>query len=231
MNILLIDDDQNIYNLLKAYMNRDFELKYAKNLEVARELIKKNRLDLILLDIQIESENGLEFFLEMKEELQKKSISVFLLSQVQDIKVKLEAFQFGALDYIVKPFEPLELIARINAKKNTQVNSDIFDLDDLSFNLKNNTITVNNSDIQEALTVTPIEFRLLHFLAQKEERIFSRKELLECIWPEDLHVVDRVVDQHISRLRKKLKNSHFTIKTHPNIGYSLVNLYKNKQAS
>ena len=227
MNLLLVDDDKNIFNLLKAYMLNEDRLIYLSNLENVILTLESDLIDLVILDIQIGESNGLEFFSNNKDFFHARKIPVFLLSQVQNIKSKLEAFQFGAQDYIVKPFEPLELLARVKAKLIQPLHSPkTFQKGDLIFDGNSNALKIKTHNELTYIPLTPTEFKLLFYLAQREGRVFSRNELLDYVWSNNCEVVERVIDQHISKIRTKIKQSDYTIRTHFGLGYSFEPLQK-----
>ncbi|MFG1486429.1 response regulator transcription factor [Halobacteriovorax sp. RZ-2] len=221
-NYLLIDDDIRIYNLMKVYLNSDENLHYLESTEAVQQTLEENKIDIVIIDIHLEESDGLNYFVEQRDIFTKYNIPVFIISQNTDLVMKLKAFQFGVDDYIEKPFEPLELFARIRAKvqKNNK-SSDTLSLGDLVFNLQSRTLVMKGQQGHEDILLSTLEFNLLLFFAKSPEVIHSREGLLDNVWGNKLDVTDRTIDHHISNLRKKVKsNSHF-IRTHFNLGYSL----------
>jgi DNA-binding response OmpR family regulator len=224
LNYLLIDDDIKVYNLLKIYLNPGEQLFYRENLEEVQAFIQEKEIKLVLLDINLENANGLEFFSLNKDFFQDQEVQVFFLSQIQDIKSKLEAFQFGAQDYIVKPFEPLEIMARIRSRMSSQDKGQFVKKGDLLFDLFSNSVSLMAEGKKHPIELSATEFKLLYYLAKREGQVFSRQQLLDQVWGANLDVIDRTVDQHISKLRKKVKSKDYIIKTNFNLGYSFAPL-------
>jgi DNA-binding response OmpR family regulator len=222
LNYLLIDDDIKVYNLLKIYLNPGEQLFYLENLDDALKYIQEKEIKLVLLDINLEGANGLEFFSQNKDFFQDQEVQVFFLSQIQDIKSKLEAFQFGAQDYIVKPFEPLEIMARIRSRMSSHAQGQFVKKGDILFDLYSNNLSLMVDGKKLPIELSATEFKLLYFLAKREGQVFSRQQLLDQVWGANLDVIDRTVDQHISKLRKKVKSKDYSIKTNFNLGYSFA---------
>jgi DNA-binding response OmpR family regulator len=222
LNYLLIDDDIKVYNLLKIYLNPGEQLFYLENLDEALKYIQEKEIKLVLLDINLEGANGLEFFSQNKDFFQDQEVQVFFLSQIQDIKSKLEAFQFGAQDYIVKPFEPLEIMARIRSRMSSHAQGQFVKKGDILFDLYSNNLSLMVDGKKLPIELSATEFKLLYFLAKREGQVFSRQQLLDQVWGANLDVIDRTVDQHISKLRKKVKSKDYSIKTNFNLGYSFA---------
>jgi DNA-binding response OmpR family regulator len=221
-SILLVDDDIRVFNLITPYLNPDEKLFYSQDTDDVMEKIQTHGIKLVILDINLDKEDGLKYFSQFKEQFLQAGVSVFFLTQDTSIHSKVSAFQFGADDYLVKPFEPLELIARIRAKLvKSNLDQNIIHKGDLEFNMDSRTLWLNSYNGREQIDLSATEFKLMYFLAKREGRVFSRNELLETVWGEQLNVTDRTIDQHISRLRKKVKSQSFLIKTHFNEGYSL----------
>lgn len=224
--IILIDDDYDIFNLIRQAFSTEFELSYAEYLNEGESLIKKNDYDLVLLDETLPDGFGTELCYKLKNELGFKNLQIIMLTQCKELKDKLHAFDSGADDYISKPFEPLELLARINArlrgKSNNQGN--LLEKYDLKLELTNQSLLVENreSGQWEAVSLTPIEFKILFQLIKDEGQVKSREELLESVWGKGQNVIDRTVDQHVSKLRKKLILSRMTVKSLHKKGYLLA---------
>ncbi len=224
MKFLLVDDDINIFNLLKTYARPDEELFYHPTIGGVKSIIEKEDIRLLLLDINLGDENGLRFFSENKNYFKEKSIFVFFISQNQDIKSKLEAFEFGAQDYIIKPFEPLEVMARVRSRLASEKVETLFKKGDLVIDVNANSASIQNEEGKIKLELSATEFKLLCFLARREDQVFNRQQLLDQVWSSDKDVSDRTVDQHISKLRKKMKSKIYGIKTSFSLGYSFTKL-------
>jgi len=223
--IILIDDDYDIYDLISHLLSKEFDLSYAEYLNEGEALIKKNQYDIVILDETLPDGRGSELCHKLKNELDLQDIQIIMLTQRKDLKDKLNAFDAGADDYISKPFEPLELLARINARlRGASTNVNLLEKYDLKLELTTQTLLVENRESSqwEDVSLTPIEFKILYQLIKDDGVVKSRVELLESVWGKGQNVIDRTVDQHISKLRKKLGPSKMTVKSLHKKGYLLV---------
>jgi len=219
--VLLIDDDAEIFNLVKSYARDSFALHYGPSLKASLEYLDSNRPDLIVLDIELGDGNGIEFFVKNRARLEEQDISVLMLSGNTQLQKKLESFELGALDYINKPFEPMELMARIKGiLKRKQKTATVFTKKDITVELQSNKVTVEHEGKKSRLDLSPLEYKLLILMMKQEDRVFSREQLMDLVWGPELNVTDRTVDQHISKLRKKLTSHFYHIKTEHRMGYS-----------
>ncbi|AYF44020.1 PhoB family transcriptional regulator [Halobacteriovorax sp. BALOs_7] len=222
-NYLLIEDDIRIHNLIKVYLNSDEKLHCYQGTKDIHKVLEQVKVDIALIDIQLEDEDGLAFFMEKREIFDKNNIPVFILSQNKDLVTKLKAFQFGVDDYIEKPFEPLELFARIRRKvSKNQNNSQDLSIGDLTFNVLNRTLFLDGHDGIEEIKLSTIEYSLILYFAMSPNIVLSRETLLNEVWADKENVTDRTIDHHISNLRKKVKSNKYHIKTHFGLGYSFA---------
>ena len=146
-----------------------------------------------------------------------------MLTSKKELKDKLTAFNSGADDYVIKPFEPLELLARAQARLRDNA-SEIAEgseitRGDLDLDLTTQGVVLNKNNEKIKLDLTPIEFKILYFLSKVPGDVYNRRDILKNVWGENNHVIERTVDQHISKLRKKLDNSAYTIKSLHKQGY------------
>ncbi len=223
--ILVIDDDQDILALVKHTLSREFEVTFAEYIADAEALISRNEFDLIVLDEILPDGLGSELCQRIKNTTGKEALPVIMLTQRKELKDKLNAFDAGADDYISKPFEPLELLARVHARLRV-INgstSSTLEREDLKLEVTAQSLhLVSESGTEEEVALTPIEFKILYHLAKEEGVVRSRSELLETVWGKNQNVIDRTVDQHVSKLRKKIENSRLTVKSLHKKGYLLA---------
>ncbi|RJE49180.1 MULTISPECIES: response regulator transcription factor [unclassified Dehalobacter] len=220
--ILVVDDDKNICKLMDLYLKKTgYDTIMCHDGSSAIDLLQKTKVDLVLLDIMIPSINGWEVCKLLKME---KDIPVIMVSARDMVSDKVAGFDAGADDYIVKPFEPEELLARVKVrlKPHTQPQEN-----------KGNIITIHNLIIDmnqyqasidgQGVELKPKEIQLLSFLAQNKNIVFTREQLLERIWDYSYLGDTRTVDVHIKCLREKLKNDStgWEIKTIWGVGYKL----------
>lgn len=217
--ILIVDDDEYIRNLVISLLMREgFKTIAAENGSTALELLNKEDCDLAIVDIMMPVMNGYLLTTEIRKEY---DIPIILLTAKSQIEDKEKGFESGTDDYLIKPFEPKELIFRVNALlrrygKSGEANIKI---GTLFINKKSYEVKMNNKTFMLPLK----EFELLSFLATHPNQVFSRGHLIEKIWGLHFEGDERTVDVHIKRLRERFANiaDDFIIKTIRGVGYSL----------
>src|SRR6266536_2403993 len=217
--ILVVDDDPHIRELASLFLRNDgFEVYEASDGADALAKIDSVKVDLAVIDIMMPKMDGWELCQELKASF---DIPVLMLTAKGETSQKLKGFQLGTDDYLVKPFEPLELVARVKAllKRYRIESSQTIQIGELSMDRK----TYQIIDDGENLTLPLKEFELLFKLASYPGRTFSREQLIEDIWGYDFHGNDRTLDVHISRLRERFpEDKHsFKITTIRGLGYRL----------
>lgn len=219
--ILLIDDDNDIHQIINHYLSKHFHIESAFNLKEGQEkLLEDNDFCYVILDEVLPDGRGSEF---CKSFLVKYKIPVISLTSQTSLEDRLNAFDSGVDDYLAKPFEPLELLARINAKLRSisedSISSDFFEKEGLLFEIAAARLYFIDENGKIEIQLTPIEYKILYLLARKENDVFSRDDILENVWGENSYVVDRTVDQHVSKARKKISKTIYTIKSAHGKGY------------
>lgn len=206
--ILIVEDDIEIAEILTAYLQKaGYTVSHAENGALALELYATSSPDLIILDVRMPVMDGWQVLAEVRR---RGNTPVIMLTASDDDVDKLSALRIGADDYVVKPFNPAEVVARVQAVlRRTQVvtrANDIFSTQTLSINLQQHSVIVkpHGTDIAPRLTTT--EFRLITQFVREPSRVFSRDELLELCFPES-DTLPRTVDSHISKLRRKLDDA------------------------
>ena len=222
--ILVVEDDPGIARAVKAYLEREgFEVTAAaEGLHALRHALAEPPT-LIVLDWMLPDLDGLEF---MKQLRQKQRTPIIMLTARTEENDRILGLEFGADDYVMKPFSPRELVARVKAvlrrtEGTVQGNPDMLVTGPLVIDLVKHTVT--RDDVPLELTV--LEFNLLHTMASQPGRVFSRDELLSRVWGTDFVGVDRVVDVHVSHLRRKLGDdpeAPTLVLTVRGIGYKLA---------
>lgn len=223
LKILVADDDNDILELLHYNLVKEgYSVVTANNGEEAVKIAKKDRPDLVLLDIMMPVMDGVEACRQMREIPELKNVHIMFLTARSEEYSEVAAFNVGANDFINKPIKPRALMSRIsaifrrqNATENN-VNSLNIQIGDLSIDKGSYTVKRNN----DIYTLPKKEFELLYFLAKKPNKIFTREELLKNIWGEDVYVLARTVDVHIRKLREKLGEDY--IKTVKGVGYKFI---------
>ena len=222
--ILVVEDDKSISDLITLHLKKnDFEYLVVHNGEDALSHLNNFMPDFIILDWMIPGLSGLEVLRRIRNKQEYKNLPILMLTAKNSEQDKIISFESGLDDYITKPFLPSELIARVKAilKRTSQLNQD---QDNLIFNeIKINIVQKKAYRGDRKLNLGPTEFNILYFLLKNKQRVFSREQILNKIWPNQVNVELRTVDVHIRRLRKELNQNKDKdlIRTVRSAGYSL----------
>lgn len=219
--ILIVDDDLAVQSLLdRFFAYNNYQTEIASNCEIARKKLRSFQPDLVILDINLTDDTGLN----LCQEISKNDVLIVVLSSMRDNSYVLEAFTKGADDYVTKPFDLQILKARIEAlfrrchnALEPSINKNSIIIDNLEINFYRREVILNDTSI----SLTALEFELLYFLANNPNRVWDRGELISAIWNKnDYEGDDRKVDIHVGRIRKKIgdKDGEF-IKTVWGRGY------------
>jgi DNA-binding response OmpR family regulator len=223
--ILVIDDDTDILKVISANLKLEgYDVITAETGLEAYDLISGANPDIIILDLNLPDIDGIQLCNKIRKE--NMDIPVIMLTARDAVSDKVLGLECGADDYIVKPFNFLELSARIksclrryNFKDNKLNSKDVVNIKSLTIYPQKREAYINN----EKINLTRTEFNLLMFLIENSDRICSRNEIKENLWKgKDIYNWSRTIDVHINHLRKKLKN-HVVIESAPGIGYILKN--------
>lgn len=218
--ILIADDDTNICELLRLYIEKEgFEVEIAHDGKEAMELFEKSDPALIMLDIMMPELDGWQVCREIRK---KSQCPIIMLTAKGEVFDKVLGLELGADDYIVKPFETKEVVARIRAVLRRSGMTDGGQVkevkyDKLSINLTNYELKVNGKQID----TPPKELELIYHLASNPTRVLTRNQLLDEVWGFDYYGDSRTVDVHIKRLREKLEgvSDKWSLKTVWGVGY------------
>ena len=218
--VLIVDDDPNINQLIKLYLEKEgYETETAERGDDALNLFKKNPPQIVLLDLMLPGMDGWQVCREIRK---ISTIPIIMLTAKDETFDKVLGLELGADDYMTKPFDPKELIARIKAvMRRTQIAvapERELAFPNLVINMSTYLVTYNGKDIE----MPPKEIELLYFLAAHPNKVFTRDQLLEQVWGFDYFGDSRTVDVHIKRIREKLPGSEeygWQIKTVWSVGY------------
>ena len=219
--VLIADDNKQIVSILSEYCKKNnFIVSTVFDGEAALKEIEENEFDIILLDVMMPKKDGFDVCREVRT---FSNVPIIMITARGEDYEKIMGLEIGADDYIVKPFSPGEIIARINAilRRITPKNDDsekIFSFDNLEIDLNNFTVKINN----EIISLTKKEIEILWTLATNQNKVFTRENLLDLIWGFDYFGESRTVDTHIKRLRAKMDNyehKKWNIKTIWGVGY------------
>ena len=225
--ILIVDDDYNIAELISLYLTKEcFETKIVGDGEEALRVFPEFQPNLILLDLMLPGIDGYQVCRELRSTSQ---VPIIMLSAKGEIFDKVLGLELGADDYIIKPFDSKELVARVKAvlrryqppvqtpaSSVTEQHGNFVEYPDLIVNLTNYSVIYNGHSIE----LPPKELELLYFLASSPNQVFTREQLLDHIWGYEYIGDTRTVDVHIKRLREKIKgNDKWALTTVWGIGY------------
>ncbi len=218
-NILVVEDDRNISDLIRMYLDKEgFEARIAYDGGKAVEEFEKQKPDLVLLDIMLPVLDGWGVCAKIRE---KAKTPIIMLTAKGDVGDRITGLEMGADDYIVKPFEMKELMARINAVlRRSEIPDDTkkrLTFDKLVIDLDSYELIVDGKKID----TPPKELELLYHLASTPNRVYTRNQLLDEVWGFDYFGDSRTVDVHIKRLREKVENvsDQWELKTVWGVGY------------
>ena len=209
-NILVVDDEQEIADLVEIYLVSDgYKVFKASNAQDGLAILYKEDIHLVLLDIMMPGMNGLEMCKKIRE---TNNIPIIMLSAKSTDLDKILGLGTGADDYVVKPFNPLELTARVKSqlRRYTQLNpnSNVHESSKNEISIRGLTINKDNHKVtvyDEEIKLTPIEFDILYLLASNAGKVFSTDEIFEKVWNEKVYEANNTVMVHIRRLRGKMK--------------------------
>ncbi len=219
MKLLVVDDEELIRNVIKEYAKiENYEVDEAADGDEAAEKALENDYDVIIMDIMMPKRDG---FSAIKEIKQEKDTPVIVLSARTMEEDKLNGFDLGIDDYVIKPFSPKELIARIKAVTKRQKEEDIIEVGTIKLSNLTREVTIDN----EVISLTHTQFELLKLFLTNLNIALSREIIINKIWGYDYEADDRTIDAHIKLLRSKLKTYRDNIKTIRKVGYKFE--YKN----
>ena len=207
-NILVVDDDKEIVSAIEIYLKKEgYNIIKAYNGNEALEKVKENEIHLIILDIMMPEKDGLETLEELRKD---KSIPVILLSAKSEDYDKIGGLNQGADDYITKPFNPLELIARVNSQIRRYVsfgamekkdNKNIYKTGELILDDETKKVTVDGKEVK----LTATEFNILKFLLINKGKVYSIPEIYENVWQEEGFGAENIIAVHIRHIREKIE--------------------------
>lgn len=219
LKILVVDDEMDILEIIRHTLNKEgFEVHVAANGFQAVEQAKKIKPELILMDVMMPVMDGMEACRQLKENPDTKNIAIVFLTARSEEFAELAGFEAGADDYISKPIRPRVLLSRLKAilRRRNALQSpshETMNFGDLVIDRERFVVEYKRQSLQFPRK----EFELLSFLASKPGRVFSRDEILENVWGNEVLVVDRTIDVHVRKIREKLDDRF--IQTVKGVGY------------
>jgi DNA-binding response OmpR family regulator len=226
--ILVVDDDKDIRNMIKIYLQNDnYNVILAKDGSEALEMIENAKVDLVVLDIMMPGMDGMETCMKIREKY--KMPIIFLSAKGEDMD-KIMGLSAGGDDYLTKPFNPMELTARVKANirrvdifdkiEGDDDKEDIITIDNLTINIDTHQVFYKDEEIH----LTKTEFDILKLLASNRGMVFSIEKIYNKVWKDEFFVTDNTVTVHIRKLREKLKDDYKNpkyIKTIWGVGYKI----------
>lgn len=207
-NILVCDDDKEIAGAIEIYLSKEgYNILKAYDGKQCLEILEKNTIHLIILDIMMPKMDGTEALRKIREE---KTIPVIMLSAKSEDEDKISGLNLGADDYVTKPFNPLELIARVNSciRRYTKLGmidqeetQNIYQTGELRIDDTLKKVTVDDNEIK----LTPTEYHILKFLLQNKGKVYSIAQIYENVWEEEAYGAENIIAVHIRHIREKIE--------------------------
>lgn len=218
--VLIVDDEASIREMIVVALEMaDFNCIEAANAQEALIEIVDHRPDMILLDWMLPGTNGIELARRLRRNESTRDVPIIMLTAKADEDNKIHGLEVGADDYIVKPFSPRELVARLKGvlRRTNPLGVDSqVEVEGLILDPVSHRVTSNN----DSVNLGPTEYKLLQFFMTHQNRVYTRPQLLDQVWGGNVYVEDRTVDVHIRRLRKSLGNQHdYLVQTVRGAGY------------
>ena len=236
-NILVVDDDKEIVKAIEIYLGKEnYKIIKAYDGEQALEKIKENEIQLVILDIMMPKKDGIETLEEIRKD---KNIPVIMLSAKSEDIDKINGLNNGADDYITKPFNPVELIARVNAliRRYTKLGSSINETASESEKtkiIKNGELAIND-DLKKVIVdgkeakLTPTEYNILKQLTKNKGKVFSIEEIYTNVWDGECYAAENVIAVHIRHIREKIEinpKEPKYLKVIWGVGYKIEDLHR-----
>ncbi|MDD1514004.1 response regulator transcription factor [Priestia megaterium] len=206
--ILIVDDEAEIRNLMSIYLkNEGYQVVDVPDAATAMDMLKKQKIDLIILDVMMPGMNGIDTCLKIREEY---TMPIIFLSAKSEDMDKIHGLASGAEDYVTKPFNPLELMARVKSQlrryymvPEREVSSHFLEKGDLKVDGRTNEVFVRDREVR----LTPKEFQILSLLLQHQGQVFSIQQIYEAVWKEPFYKSDNTIMVHMTKIRDKIEEN------------------------
>ena len=230
-NILVVDDDKEIVKAIEIYLGKEnYKIYKAYDGKEALEQIKENNIHLVILDIMMPNKDGLETLEEIRQD---KNIPVIMLSAKSEDIDKINGLNVGADDYVTKPFNPVELIARVNAliRRYTKFGA-IEEIEEKRGIIKSGELIIDDelkkvTEDGKEVKLTPTEYNILKFLTENKGKVFSIEEIYGNVWDGECYAAENVIAVHIRHIREKIEinpKEPKYLKVIWGVGYKVENL-------
>ena len=218
--VLLVEDSKEVFTMVKQAIGSIVDLHWVESIDTARDKLNED-LSLILLDIELPDGSGVDFCTEVQASF--PDLPIFFLTSHDDLSDKVLGFSAGADDYITKPFQPLELKARVESRLKKEAtrkqSTELLKWVEIDIDKNCQEVKILNEGVYEKIDLTALEFKLLTYFAGQEGHVIPRDKVLDDIWGKDVHIYSRSVDTHVSKLRKKLGPVSHIIQSVHGAGY------------
>lgn len=224
-DILIIEDCREDFEAYRRIFENRHNVTISQDLNTARQELQRKKFDLVLIDLKLPDGDGLNFITENYEFFKHDNTSVFVVSGIDNDRVKVNAFENDADEYLTKPLSLFELEARVESHFRKKASAaGIFQskrCGNIFVNLENQKVSLLLSDVEEVvLSLSQIEYKLLLFFMSNRDQVKTRKQIIDAVWGHDFNVGERTIDTHICYLRKKLNLSQYNIRTILGSGYA-----------
>jgi DNA-binding response OmpR family regulator len=216
--ILVVEDAIEYQMMLKATLGQDHELVFVDRGETALSQLMNEQFDLVIIDVVLPDMSGLQICTYIKSQERLSAVPVVLLTSKDTIEDKIQGFEFGADDYVTKPFNSRELQARIKNKlRQGKKQTGVFNISDLEIDQDKQ--RVSSIIGKKVIDLTRIEYKMLMCFVQRIDLVLSRGQILDLVWPNELSISERTVDSHVSNIRRKISGSGVEISAVQGSGY------------
>lgn len=218
MKVLVLEDDPKIARFLELELTHEgFDVRTVSDGYDALVVVEEFQPDVVLVDIMVPGIDGVEFTRRIRE--RREDVGIIMVTALGEKKNKLEGFESGADDYVVKPFDIEELLARINAvaRRSKLRSRDVIEVGNINIDLASRKVIVNGEEVELSKT----EFELLVYLARNADTVLSKERILDAVWGSDFYGGTNVVEVYVNYLRKKLGSESWRLKTVRGVGYVL----------
>lgn len=216
--ILLVEDTNAMQIVVQSLLGPIYDLTCVDNLAQAEKTLKTGEFSLLLLDVVLPDGDGFTFCEKIRKDSSMLNLPIIFLTSKNEINDRVRGFSLGADDYVVKPIEPNEFMARVKGKvlrSQSTKSNDVFTKGDFKIDSVSQKVYLGEAE----LGLTPIEFKLFSLFLKNEGHVYSRSDLKKSVWGPSIHLSDHTVDTHVSSLRKKLAQYSVCLKSVVKTGY------------
>lgn len=234
MKIFVVEDEETSFRSIEHALSSRYQITRAKTVEESKRILQTENFDLLILDLILPDGDGYQVLAHIKGLNHLHDKPSMFLSAKDQIEDKVLGLKLGADDYLTKPIDPKELLARVDNKINRfqQMQRPILiEFGNMSLNPQTQMVSILEEGRVEDLSLTPIEFKILLQLTQHSNQVFSREDLIKKVWGGSIHIQPRNIDTHVNSIRKKLKQYGPTIESVYGSGYRFNPVMANNKAA